>query len=261
MITRNHETSRVTQILSLSSARWLQPARGGDSKGMAKAWTVARGQLEIEEVTRGPGSGQDDARTKKAHARHRKSVGDMCAQALEPIHAQKTRNRPTEAPFLTPGHALTRTRRQLPPHALRSHCRRRRTAGKPAVLGGRCHCHLPLPLLGAAATLAEPMPSSPSPYTPPARQRDRHRGWGKREGREEETGWRAAEGGGVHGGALAAGTSVAAEVARVVARARRRQWRQGEEGGRTGCQRRLLRQRPAATQSAARAEARGWRRR
>ena len=40
---RNHT---YRQILSLSSARWLQPARGGDSKGMAEAWTVARGQLE-----------------------------------------------------------------------------------------------------------------------------------------------------------------------------------------------------------------------
>ena len=40
---RNHTYG---QMLSLSSAKWLQPVRGGDSKGMAEAWSVARGQRE-----------------------------------------------------------------------------------------------------------------------------------------------------------------------------------------------------------------------
>ena len=42
--TRRNQT--YGQMLSLSSARWLQPAQGGDRKGMAEAWAVARGQQE-----------------------------------------------------------------------------------------------------------------------------------------------------------------------------------------------------------------------
>ena len=154
----------------------------------------------------------------------------MCAQALEPIHAQKTRNRPTEAPFLTPGHALTRTRRQLPPHALRSHCRRRRTAGKPAVLGGRCHCHLPLPLLGAAATLAEPMPSSPSPYAtceaegpaPGLGEEGREgRGDGLEGGRGRWCAWRRAGGGNKCGGGGGEGCGEGSATAVAAGRGRR----------------------------------------
>ena len=40
---RNHTYG---QMLSSSSAKWLQPAQGGDSKGMTEAWAVARGQQE-----------------------------------------------------------------------------------------------------------------------------------------------------------------------------------------------------------------------
>ena len=40
---RNHT---YRQMLSLSSARWLQPARDGNSKGMAEVWAVVRGQQE-----------------------------------------------------------------------------------------------------------------------------------------------------------------------------------------------------------------------
>ena len=40
---RNHTYG---QMLRSSSAKWLQPAQGGDSKGMTEAWAVARGQQE-----------------------------------------------------------------------------------------------------------------------------------------------------------------------------------------------------------------------
>ena len=40
---RNHTYG---QMLSSSSAKWLQPAQGGDSKGMTEAWAEARGQQE-----------------------------------------------------------------------------------------------------------------------------------------------------------------------------------------------------------------------
>ena len=40
---RNHTYGKM---LSSSSAKWLQPAQGGDSKGMTEAWAEARGQQE-----------------------------------------------------------------------------------------------------------------------------------------------------------------------------------------------------------------------
>jgi hypothetical protein len=58
-------------------------------------FTVHKTRVLIEEVTRGPGWADTGARTKEAHGRHHKCIGNTCTWALEPIHARKTKKRPT----------------------------------------------------------------------------------------------------------------------------------------------------------------------